>query len=719
VNNSDLFKTTDVPAVKIKNIRIDQGQKSLYKWPLNEKSGNVAIDEVHAAKASVLNPEWIASLHFNWVKLQHFSFGGLAQVAFDPSMEALYVTGQDSLLKYYVNKNNLERICYNEPAGSPVLFWDQTFYDTITQKLYRYSIDKQFIAFFDFERRRWSEELKNTYVETNFWHHNKTVSNVDTCLYVFGGYGHHKYKNTVWKLNYRKNTWETVKNEGDSYTPRYLAALGQNAKGDTAYIIGGYGSESGEQILNPGNYYDLFSYSLKSHTFKKMYGLQVGGEEFCFGNSLVIDKTNNHFYGLTFPQNKFDCNLQLLEGSLNSRDYHWVGSKIPYKFYDIKSFADLYYCPASKLLLAVTIYRNDHDVSEIDVYAVKFPPNYAENIVLVQEKKGIKKISYAILIVLITFSFLFLFIRKKRKKKRMLRLADPTEDKPVHEKTGIRVLEEIQVPARNEYPETTVPNSILLFGDFMVINKAGKDITKKFSPLIKELFLLILLYSIRHTKGVSVEKLDEILWFDKDERSARNNRAVNIAKLKELITELDDTHLNNNGGYWKLEFDTEHLYVDYQKVLYIIKDISSPEPKRIKSLLQIIRNGSFLTSLAYEWLDKYKSQLSNDLIDLLVKFAKASDVGADPNFMMEIADALFQLDSVNEDEKAMHLLLWENTAWPNRRIQGLSMNTRRCITRSIKRRLSLFLRSEEMDLVLYICIKQLLCMDIVPIVFIK
>jgi len=75
-------------------------------------------------------------------------------------------------------------------------------------------------------------------------------------------------------------------------------------------------------------------------------------------------------------------------------------------------------------------------------------------------------------------------------------------------------------------------------GDFQIFNRTGSDITSKFSPLLKELFLLILLNSIKD-KGISAERIIEILWLDKDEKSARNNLAVNIVKLKTLLSELD------------------------------------------------------------------------------------------------------------------------------------------------------------------------------------
>jgi len=48
-------------------------------------------------------------------------------------------------------------------------------------------------------------------------------------------------------------------------------------------------------------------------------------------------------------------------------------------------------------------------------------------------------------------------------------------------------------------------NSILFFGGFQIINRDGIDITSKFTPLLKELFLLIFLNSIKD-KGISILK---------------------------------------------------------------------------------------------------------------------------------------------------------------------------------------------------------------------
>ncbi|WP_315822601.1 hypothetical protein [Paraflavitalea speifideaquila] len=54
--------------------------------------------------------------------------------------------------------------------------------------------------------------------------------------------------------------------------------------------------------------------------------------------------------------------------------------------------------------------------------------------------------------------------------------------------------------------------AIYLFGQLEVIDKEGNVITKMFTPILKELFLLVLVYTFKDGKGIASEKLYETLW---------------------------------------------------------------------------------------------------------------------------------------------------------------------------------------------------------------
>src|SRR5258708_2431723 len=93
------------------------------------------------------------------------------------------------------------------------------------------------------------------------------------------------------------------------------------------------------------------------------------------------------------------------------------------------------------------------------------------------------------------------------------------------------------VPAEKDHR-----SAIYLFGQFQVFDKEGSDITRLFTPLLKELFLIIVLYTIRNGRGISSEGLNEILWHDKPEKDAKNNRSVNLAKLKTVHEKVGNGH---------------------------------------------------------------------------------------------------------------------------------------------------------------------------------
>lgn len=66
---------------------------------------------------------------------------------------------------------------------------------------------------------------------------------------------------------------------------------------------------------------------------------------------------------------------------------------------------------------------------------------------------------------------------------------------------------------------------------------------------MKQLLILIILYSVNNKKGISNVTLRELLWFDKMDESAQNNRRVNIRKLKLLLEKLDGAELVKESTY--------------------------------------------------------------------------------------------------------------------------------------------------------------------------
>lgn len=639
------FKTTDVPPMKIRNIQISEGGSVKYAWALDEYEGGMARERSGNEDASVVNPLWIKRLHHEWQLLQTLSIKGAASVAFDAKNEVLNIIGIDTLYKYDIKSGKLAPVSYSS-GNQNLLRGNQSLYDDKNKRLINVYIDQKLVSTFDTLSKKWSKNyILNTPI-TDFWQFNKFYSEADSSLYLIGGYGHFIYKNQIQRYHFPSGTWKNVAVTGDRFTPRYLAASGSTKGG--AYIFGGYGSSSGQQILNPRNLYDLLYFDAKKKSIKKIYELKVEGEHFAFANSLIINEKSNTYYALIFPKHKYKSNLQLIQGSLLRPEYKRTGSLIPYLFHDINSFADLFYCAESKRFIAVTLFRDESDHTHIQIYSLYSPPIKADVKLL---SGSTKKVFIIVLILLVTAGTGW-FIYTKRKKRGpalITSIVHNTEPIPVAAINVDTVVPDDVKPIAEKKVIEECKSSIFVFGDMQVFDKQGQEITRLFTPLIRELFLVILFYTIRWERGISSGKLKELLWFDKSEESARNNRSVNIAKLKSILEKIDHCTVSKETGYWKIICDFESVYVDYQQYFEIIKDKKKLNKEKISELAKIIKRGPFLPNTSYEWMDPFKAEISNEIIDTYLHFAHSIVIADDPELLIELANYIFYFDSINEE----------------------------------------------------------------------
>ncbi|WP_316815269.1 galactose oxidase [Pedobacter nyackensis] len=633
------FKVKDVPPMKIRDIKITEDTKLSYHWPLNEQAGLKASEIINGKDGMVTNPLWIKKMHHDWELVNFFDVKGAASIAMNAEKEELYVIAKDSLVTYNIVSHQLSYLGY-QSGNQDLLSGNQSIYAAGRQQLLNFYVDQKLVSGFDFERKTWDRKYISPDVITLFWHPNKFYSAADSSLYVIGGYGQYLYKRNVFRYHFPEKKWTEIKTSGD-FTPRYLSALGAVKNG--AYILGGYGSATGEQILNSKNIYDLNFYDVKSRSFKKLFEIKPKNEEFAFANSMIINEETGSYYALTFPNYKYNSSLQLIQGSLNSPSYKLMGNSVPYAFHDIHSFADLYYCPGSKRFVAVLLLHNEKEnKTSVKIYTLYGPPEeaFAElPIVLASGRSWYFFILIPILIIVGFFVYKWYHSRRKIEKKEIIEAPALTKTESVHE----------NVETETANVKEDIRNTIFLFGNLQLFDKDGEDITKHLSPLIRELFLVVLLYTIKWGRGISSEKLTEILWFDKSADSARNNRSVNIAKLKLILDRMEGCQISKNTGYWMIDFDPNVVKVDYKQYLNIVNSKLEVDKERINRLTNIVHRGSFLSNLEYDWLDLFKSEVSNEIIDTYLHFAATIKIAEDPEFLINLSNYISYFDTVNEE----------------------------------------------------------------------
>ncbi|MDZ7935972.1 MAG: hypothetical protein U5M51_13605 [Emticicia sp.] len=645
------FLTSDALPMYLRNITLKSDQQIRHHWPLREISGAYTSDIFDSQqKAFTKNAHWLLKKHYEWKQLEKVKVKGNSSFAFDANQRRIIIN--TDLKTYFFNTQN-------DSLSSKTLgkshkkftFGDMSIFLPSQNKLINLRLNEKKIFNYNTSQNSWDISADEKYDLTEYWHHNKYLYPTDSAIVLIGGYGQYKYKNSFQKYSFQNSIWSDLRLKGDIITPRYMFGLGTK-NGTKSYLFGGFGSKTGDQGLNPQNYYDMFEIDWTTNTIKKLYDLKAPETPFVVASSLILNDKNDTFYGLIYNQLKFNSSLQLVEGSLSKPEIKPISKEIPYQFIDVGSNADIYFDKNNSKLFCVTSLhdRIPVDSTEIIIYSLDFPPSnlpteVASNKVSFNQYFG--KNIYIIIPLLLLGGLGYYFLRKRKSMPKPLSPALKTEANLV----GNLVNEQITILPVNE--ETTIKGKVLLFGGFQFINEKGVDLTSMFTPLLKEMFLHILLHSVRWNKGINSQQLNELLWFDKTADSARNNRSVNITKLKTIFEQLPSISIGKDTGNWMITFDAKKVSLDYFDFLKLTNSKKEINSEQIGRLTEIINRGGFLTNLEYEWLDDFKGEISNKVIDTFLAYSKQLDVSKNAEEIIEIADNIFKFDSVDETAMSM------------------------------------------------------------------
>ncbi len=631
-------ESSDLPNMKIRDITITQDHKKSLHWPLNNMKGTITLDDRKKRKAQVTNPVWLYAGHTSWELAHHFPLKGNAQFTYDHNNNRFFLMTRDSLISFTAGTgDNFKKTGFRSPIN--LLQGQHLLYDSIHGNLLRYSVEQQLVVNYDIDQNRWDRDFPEQKRLTGYWHQNKAILPQDTSLILIGGYGHHAYKNSVFTVNLESGDWDSAQFDNGVFGPRYLAGLGGNTTGDTLYIMGGYGSLLGEQKFDPHYWNELLRYIPSSQKMERVVTYDHSQKSgFCFANSFVIN--GDGFYALSFSKFDQDNTLQLLKGSLHSSQIEPVGEKVPFLFDDINSFTtetfvDLFYSEQDECLYAAVSLFHEKNETNIKIYSLNFPP---KSITTTGTDEKMSKAWLYLLSVILFLTLFLLTLYIIRKKRRFFRQENSPDQVNSNETPG---------QSGSADNSNSVHARILLFGGFQVFDDRGKDITGMFTPTLKEMFLLIFLNSFGDRKGVSSQNLRTELWSDKNEKDSRNNSSVNISRLRAILSQVGDSAVSKDTGYWKINIDYSKVDVDYAYFSNIVHTPSCDQ-KMIFKLVEITRDSSFLRNISNEWLDPFKAEVSNDTVDKLINWATENSENSDPASIIPLADAILDFDPIDE-----------------------------------------------------------------------
>ena len=626
------FYITDVPPMTIRNIQLqDADNKVIRKWNLFKHFQHEVYDETKNKRATAQNPIWEIDKHYKWNKLIDFSVGGYnPQIAYNADDGIIYISKDKHLYKYFLETKTLDSTLVNKglPYNSIA---NSIIYNPINKELISYSPDTgQFIKN-NLSDNEWFSYKSSSY--NTIIHHNQVIARDRNELIIFGGYGYYRYSALIGKHKLDSTKWEFT-DLSQEIAPRYLSSAVYAGDGKL-FVLGGYGSWSGKQEEFPHTYNDLHLINTDDLSCEKKWEYEDKYSHQVYSNSMIIDKEVKHIYVLAYNNNTNKSYIQLNRFGIDTPDRTILGDTIPFNFYDIESFCNLYLNSKKNELIAAIYYKEKDNQTKVTLYSIAFPPLAQEDIIqqAANDKMPVWNIYIIIFItLLIAFILIYFLYIKKRSKNINDSFVETTKTSTTED--------------RKHVP------SILLLGGFQVLDNEGHDMTNKFTQVLKSLFLFLLLNMLKNGKGVTSQQINETLWPNMDRNSATNNRNVSINKLRIILKDLPQFNIiSNKSGYWYLDIN-EEIFCDYAEMLSLLSNIQHDKDysaETINKILELGLHGGLLATINDKWIDNYKLEYSDTVNIILSELIRALPSKKNHELLLRIGNVMLAIDNLDEN----------------------------------------------------------------------
>lgn len=628
----------------IRNLQYSTDKKE-YFFPLDEYSGNVVHTSKGQAMGIVNNPYWLYQTHFNWTKTGELPEKEIAAVYMDSKENRIYIYTSSQTYAYNISsdkiqsqKNNFhgifrfikgggENYQYIEKTGNLILFNNLQASGIMgTTALYnRHANSLEIIGNSDLGSRL---------------HHNSAFMDKECRnIYQFGGYGKMQYHNCFHVMNLKDYTWKPTSFSGDQIEPRFYSSVGLDYSDDheDVYIYGGYGNEAGRQDDGGKYFHDLYKIRLKDNSISEIFNFNPKKRDMVPCRDLIMRPEENEFYTLCYSQYKPESNLVLWKFNWSDGTCKAVSDSIPFLSQRISTQAHLFESIKSNCLICVLQEFMTPENSKIKIYRLSTP--LVDNSVHANTEENQSSKTLFLYAGIIILGILTIVLAGKRKKKVIV---------PEGKEASETIQETVQIKEDAEEIQT-YSNRFFILGDFTAFDRSGKDITYLFSSKLRQLFLLIFFHTFRSTShGISSNEISSIIWPEKELSKSKNIRGVTIKNLRDALSDIDGINLVNDGGKWFFEIDWTVCSCDYMDILEAdLSDISGYDS--ISTYVRLLRRGSILKSENLDWLDIFKSEFEESILQTYGKVMNEAFERADYMMSYKISQVLLLADPLNED----------------------------------------------------------------------
>lgn len=653
---------SDVAPIDLRNVTITQDGKQIREWKLWKHNDTVCYDEIEGAVARAIHPVWLIDNHIEWKLVHQAKIPGKLDVAFN-AREALFYLVRSQSIDVLDENGTLQKEIAIRGGYPAVEFPNHLLYDTLSNKLVSYYPKKGITSRFSFDTERWSNEIRNTEEASNY-NHARTFNPADSSFYFFGGYGFYQYRNDLYRMKYSTNQIEQVEYERPLY-PRYSAAMA--IVGDKLYIFGGRGNKYGKQELSSHYYWGLCAINLKNKQSRIVWQKNQPQEEgTIMASTMYFEPSDSSFYAVSTNKGGVLWKISMKDS---------VYSEVSKPIYNESTYQDsdfsLYTSPShGKLFLVLDKILSNH-THELAIYSINMP---LVNEVDIRQSTAGESINnrwylYAIgiLLLLVLAGFVLYRFKYNGKNKKapatkkgtektvattgkVQSQSDVPESKTIPKKEWMQESETIFTETVNYYDRSRA--SISLLGCFNVRDKDGNDITSNFTPRLKHLLILLILYTEKNAQGILASKTTEILWPEKEETAARNNRNVNLRKLRVLLESIGDMEVMIENNFLRIKWGTG-VFCDYHTLITCTKQFEQEKSEELLNrILEILLYGPLLPNTILDWLDDFKDDYSSYSIDLLKNLLDIEISRNHQDMIIRLADIMFLHDPLNEEALA-------------------------------------------------------------------
>jgi len=617
----------DVPSFAIKDLRISDSRRTV-SFPLDETEGNVIRDSKGRKTGSVKNPNWLMAESGFWKKVTEMDSDSPGGVIYAPKLSSVLLYNSETLKTFDIARE-MSTVRQTKNRCPMQILLGTCFLED--DKLIAYELNDWLhnnegnsVASLDLQTLEWTA-LSTARLDGQMHHHGAFI-NPDTGEYTFfGGFGNMYYNGSFIALG-EDNRWHVkwdVQKDGSTLYPRFFASAGLDESGNYAYLFGGMGNESGEQIVGRRYFYDLHRVDIRTGECRRLWDLDYHGEDFVPARNLVVD--GEYIYVLCYPEYLTESVMHLYRFSIADGSYEVLADGIKVNSDKIWCSSSLYLDRDLGKFIVAASNVNDELKPHVDIYTLLYPPCKLKERSFLLSHKTILFAALATILAAAYWGISTIVRRRLRAKKEAESYSKSKADQ-----------------RRKLFHQSKRPNSICLFGEFMVTDREGNDVSDTFSRQQRALLFLLMKY---RTTGLSSSRMSSILWPDKEEDKVKNSRGVAVNSLRKSLSRLDGFSISYSGGLFNINIE-DPGYCD-------LDELSGLTPENgIDGMLQIISRGRFLQGLSDPEFDSFKDQVESSIAPVLADEIEKRFNTGQYRAAIEIADMILSFDPL--DEKALH-----------------------------------------------------------------